>query len=101
MASQQSPEARELTLVGNVEFRIASASTDRKLEELLDKFLVPLLLKLASESLAVRNKVSHAAKYAASVPLIAVLLQVISVCQHITKRIVPPQYAFTLCHQPY
>jgi hypothetical protein len=58
MASQQTPEARELALVGNVEFRIASASTDRKLEELLEKFLAPLLLKLASESMAVRNKVS-------------------------------------------
>jgi proteasome component ECM29 len=58
MAAQQSPEARELQLVGNVEFRIAAASTDKKLEELLDKFLPPLLLKLSSDSQAVRNKVS-------------------------------------------
>jgi proteasome component ECM29 len=61
MAAQQSPEARELALVGNVEFKIASASTDRKLEDLLEKFLAPLLLKLGSESLAVRNKVSRCA----------------------------------------
>ncbi|KAF2280667.1 ARM repeat-containing protein [Westerdykella ornata] len=72
MASQPTSEARELQLVGSVEFRIAAASTDRKLEQLLDKFLAPLLLKLASEHLAVRNKV-------------------ISVCQHINKRILPPQ----------
>lgn len=58
MASQQTPEERELKLVGNVELRIASASTDKKLEELLDKYLAPLLLKLASESMDVRNKVS-------------------------------------------
>lgn len=62
MASQEDAEARELKLVGNVEFRIASASTDRKLEELLDKFLAPLLLKLASESMAVRNKVATPSK---------------------------------------
>jgi proteasome component ECM29 len=58
MASQPTPEARELQLVGSVEFKIAAASTDKKLEELLGKFLAPLLLKLASEHLAVRNKVS-------------------------------------------
>jgi proteasome component ECM29 len=58
MASQDTPEARELALVNKVEFRIASASTDKRLEELLDTFLTPLLLKLASESMAVRNKVS-------------------------------------------
>jgi len=59
MASQQTTptEARELQLVGNVEFRIAAASSDRKLEDLLDKFLAPLLLKLSSEHIAVRNKV--------------------------------------------
>lgn len=59
MASQQpsAAEARELQLVGNVEFRIAAASTDQKLEVLLDKYLAPLLLKLSSEHIAVRNKV--------------------------------------------
>jgi hypothetical protein len=46
-----------MQLVGSVEFRIAAASSDRKLEDLLDKYLTPLLLKLASEHLAVRNKV--------------------------------------------
>ena len=57
MASAETPEDKELRLVRSVEFKIASASTDKKLEELLDKFLPPLLLKLASDSLAVRNKV--------------------------------------------
>jgi proteasome component ECM29 len=59
MTSQPPPsaEARELQLVGNVEFRIAAASTDQKLESLLDKYLTPLLLKLSSEHIAVRNKV--------------------------------------------
>ncbi|PSN64835.1 ARM repeat-containing protein [Corynespora cassiicola Philippines] len=71
MASD-SPEARELALVGKVEMRIALADTEKKLEDLLSKFLAPLLLKLASESVAVRNKV-------------------ISVCQHINTRIKPPQ----------
>lgn len=59
-----------MRLVGNVEFRVALADTDEKLETLLQKYLAPLLLKLASESLAVRNKV-------------------IAVCQHINKRIAP------------
>lgn len=58
MTSQPTPEARELELVGKLEFRIAAANTDKKLEELLDKFLAPLLLKLGSDSIAVRNKVS-------------------------------------------
>ncbi|GAD93527.1 proteasome component (Ecm29), putative, partial [Paecilomyces variotii No. 5] len=66
----ESSEARELTLISKVELRIALADTDSKLQTLLNTYLAPLLLKLASESLAVRNKV-------------------ISVCQHINTRIQP------------
>ena len=66
-----STEARELTLVGKVEMAFALAQSDTKLESLLNTYLVPLLLKLASEHLSVRNKV-------------------ISVCQHINARIKPP-----------
>ena len=51
-----STEARELELVGKVEMRIALAKDD-KLESLLKPYLPPLLLKLASEHPAVRNKV--------------------------------------------
>ncbi|EFW14537.1 proteasome component M29 [Coccidioides posadasii str. Silveira] len=67
---QQSAEARELSLVSNVEFRIALADSDEKLQQLLQKYLAPLLLKLASEHVAVRNKV-------------------IAVCQHVNTRIQP------------
>jgi proteasome component ECM29 len=59
MASEQTAEAKELSLVGKVEMRIALASSDQKLEDLLKVYLAPLLLKLASESVAVRNKVSR------------------------------------------
>ena len=72
MASDsQSPEARELTLIGKVEFRIAMADSDEKLQSLLQTYLPPLLLKLASDSVAVRNKV-------------------ISVCQHVNTRVKAP-----------
>lgn len=57
-ASSQSPEARELSLVGKVEMRIAMADSDDKLESILKTYLPPLLLKLASEHVSVRNKVS-------------------------------------------
>lgn len=60
MATEQTPEAKELALVGKVEMRIALASSDKKLEDLLKLYLAPLLLKLGSESAAVRNKVSKA-----------------------------------------
>ena len=62
-----STEARELDLVGKVELRIALAK-DEKLESVLKVYLAPLLLKLASEHVAVRNKV-------------------ISTCQHIKIRL--------------
>ncbi|KAJ5585308.1 uncharacterized protein N7459_005108 [Penicillium hispanicum] len=72
MASDSpSPEARELSLIGKVEFRIAMADTDEKLQSLLQTYLTPLLLKLASDSVAVRNKV-------------------ISVCQHVSARVKAP-----------
>ncbi|KAJ4370603.1 proteasome component M29 [Neocucurbitaria cava] len=67
MASEQTPEAKELALVGKVEMRIALASSEKKLEDLLKTYLAPLLLKLGSEHVAVRNKV-------------------ISICQHINTR---------------
>jgi len=53
-----STEARELDLVGKVEMRIALAKDD-KLESMLKTYLPPLLLKLASEHVAVRNKVCN------------------------------------------
>jgi proteasome component ECM29 len=71
MADSPSPEARELSLIGKVEFRIAMADTDEKLQSLLQTYLAPLLLKLSSESVAVRNKV-------------------ISVCQHVSARVKTP-----------
>jgi proteasome component ECM29 len=70
MSTDASLEARELSLVSKVELRIALADTDEKLQRLLQTYLAPLLLKLASESHAVRSKV-------------------IAVCQHINTRIQP------------
>ncbi|TLD39235.1 Tryptophan-tRNA ligase [Venturia nashicola] len=66
-----SAEERELALVNKVEMRIALASSDDKLEALLKTYLPPLLLKLTSEHLSVRNKV-------------------ISICQHVNTRIKAP-----------
>jgi proteasome component ECM29 len=57
MATEQSPEAKELSLVGKVEMRIALADGDQKLQATLNIYLAPLLLKLASEYMSVRNKV--------------------------------------------
>ncbi|KAJ5774618.1 hypothetical protein N7457_009514 [Penicillium paradoxum] len=71
MADSQSPEARELSLIGKVEFRIAMADTDEKLQSLLGTYLAPLLLKLGSDSVEVRNKI-------------------ISVCQHVNTRVKAP-----------
>ena len=70
-AAGESTEARELALIGKVELRIALADTDAKLESLLKTFLVPLLLKLSSPHVVVRNKV-------------------IAVCQHVNTRIKAP-----------
>ena len=63
-------EGKELDLVGKVELRLALADGDKKLASLLKTYLCPLLLKLGSEHLSVRNKV-------------------ISVCQHISTRTKP------------
>lgn len=50
-------EARELALLNKVELRIALADSDSKLQTLLKTYLPPVLLKLASPHVAVRNKV--------------------------------------------
>ena len=70
MTASQSPEQRELSLVGKVEMRIALADSDAKLEAALKTYLAPLLLKLASEHQSVRNKV-------------------VTVCQHVNTRVKP------------
>lgn len=67
----ESSEAKELSLVGKVELRIALTDSDSKLETILDTYLPPLLLKLASDHISVRNKV-------------------ISICQHINTRVKAP-----------
>ena len=71
MSSMETPEARELSLIGKVEMRIALCSSDEKLQSIIETYLPPLLLKLGSEFVNVRNKV-------------------IQVCQHINTRIKPP-----------
>lgn len=43
--------------MGKVEMRIALADGDQKLQATLNTYLAPLLLKLASEHMSVRNKV--------------------------------------------
>ncbi|MCJ1471847.1 proteasome component M29 [Lambiella insularis] len=52
----ETPEAKELSLVGKVELRIALTDSDTKLESVLKTYLAPLLLKLASDHMSVRNK---------------------------------------------
>lgn len=56
-APTESPESKELGLVGKVELRVALADSDAKLESILKTYLPPLLLKLASDYTSVRNKV--------------------------------------------
>lgn len=70
MASASSEE-RELALINKVEMRIALASSNERLSTLLKTYLSPLLLKLASEHLNVRNKI-------------------ISICQHVNTRVKDP-----------
>ena len=60
MASSDVDESKELRLVNNVELKIALADTDEKLQRLLDLYLPPLILKLASPHALVRNKVGFA-----------------------------------------
>ncbi|OAA53925.1 proteasome component [Niveomyces insectorum RCEF 264] len=58
-----STEQRELDLVDKVDFRILNvANNEQKLQDLLGKFLVPLLLKGSSEHAAVRAKVAAVAQ---------------------------------------
>ncbi|MCJ1386964.1 proteasome component M29 [Xylographa soralifera] len=52
----ETPEAKELALVGKVELRIALTDSDAKLQSMLNTYLAPLLLKLASDHVSVRNK---------------------------------------------
>ncbi|EXJ96242.1 hypothetical protein A1O1_01368 [Capronia coronata CBS 617.96] len=65
MSSQQpapDPE-REYNLISNLELRIASASTDAKLETILQKFLPALLLKLGSPTPKNRNLAIKVCQY--------------------------------------
>ncbi|CAK7227611.1 proteasome component M29 [Sporothrix bragantina] len=58
-----SSEQRELDLVEKVDFRILNvANNEAKLQDLLSKFLVPLLLKGASDHASVRAKVATVAQ---------------------------------------
>ena len=57
MSNAESSEARELSLVGKVELKIALTQSDVALQSILKTYLPPLLLKLASEFASVRNKV--------------------------------------------
>lgn len=58
MAAQTS-EQRELELVEKLDFRIINvANNEKKLQELLERYLAALLLKAASDFPSVRNKVS-------------------------------------------
>ena len=59
MSSTLSPEERELQLIDKVEMRIA-LTDDSKLETVLRTYLPPVILKLKSEQVAVRNKVGGA-----------------------------------------
>jgi len=56
-SSSQTAEAKELSLLSKVEMRIALADTESKLAATLKTYLPPMLLKLASEHISVRNKV--------------------------------------------
>ena len=56
--ASEAAEAKELNLVSKVELRIALADSDAKLEKILGTYLAPLLLKLSSEHVTVRDKVS-------------------------------------------
>jgi len=53
-----SSEERELDLVDKVDFRILNvANNEVKLQDMLGKYLAPLLLKAGSEHASVRSKV--------------------------------------------
>ena len=63
MAQTLSPEDRELNLVLKLELRLGNADTEDKLQTLLQTYLTPLILKLASEHASVRNKVISTCQY--------------------------------------
>ncbi|KAJ8107311.1 hypothetical protein OPT61_g8953 [Boeremia exigua] len=78
MAAALSPEAKELALVGKVELRIALADSEKKLEDLLKVYLAPLLLKLASEHVALAGEtplIAVAAPRDLKLPVAALLKQ--------------------------
>lgn len=53
-----SPEQKELQLVESVEFKILGvANKERKLHELLQRYLAPVILKAASDHASVRTRV--------------------------------------------
>lgn len=69
--SPAAPDAKELSLVNNVEMKFALADSDAKFERVVGIYLAPLLLKLESQHTSVRNKV-------------------IAVCQHVNTRVKAP-----------
>lgn len=69
-SAAQSSEQQELALLNRQEFKIATIDSETKLSAHLQTFLAPILLKLASPHLSVRNKV-------------------ISICQHLNIRVKP------------
>jgi len=87
MATTPTTEARELALLDKVELRIALAQSDTALESSLKTYLAPVLLKLASEHVAVRNKVKMKHGHPRQGPLTR--RQVISICQHVNTRLAP------------
>ncbi|CUS10715.1 unnamed protein product [Tuber aestivum] len=89
MASSDADEAKELRLVNNVELKIALADTDEKLQRLLNLYLPPLILKLASPHASVRNKVGLASLTTSRVLMLMITTKVISICQHVNTRIRP------------
>lgn len=64
----ETPEAKEMSLLGKVELRIALADSDKKVEEILQTYLAPLLLKLKSQYISVRNKVRCTSRYVLDLP---------------------------------
>jgi proteasome component ECM29 len=75
-ASSQDEVEREYTLISKLEFRIATAPTDDKLEELLQKYLAALLLKLASPIERNRNLTIKICQYVNSRLKINTLIKV-------------------------
>ena len=81
--STQTPQQRELQLIDKVEMRIA-LTDDTKLEAVLKTYLPPVILKLRSDQVAVRNKVCSLHPW---VKFVLIKSKVISTCQHIKIRL--------------